>query len=43
LIWKSRSELIPNQRVFVVIGIVKNPSDSLYVVYYDSNNSTSME
>lgn len=41
--WKSRSEMSPKQKNYFFIGVVKSPSNSLHVVYFDSNNTVSKD
>lgn len=41
--WQSRSVLLPNQQLNFIIGVVISHSQSVNVVYYDSNNALSLD
>ena len=41
--WKSSSLLSPNEKLFVYVGFVISPSNSIQVLYYDSKRSINIE
>ena len=41
--WKSSSLLAPNEKIFVYVGFVLSPANSIQALYYDYKRSINIE